>query len=80
MSRATSLQCTARLAPIQPAIRPSSGAAAGYLRRLGRKSCGRLVSIYTGTGLRYLYICYTYLYLDTDCHYIVAASHRVTAP
>ena len=29
MSRATSLQCTARLAPIQPAVRPSSGAAAG---------------------------------------------------
>eukprot|EP01046_Picozoa_sp_COSAG06_P037912 COSAG06_NODE_4326_length_4357_cov_3.590621_3_plen_80_part_00 len=79
MSRATSLQCTARLAPIQPAIRPSSGAAAGYLRRLGRKSCGRLVSIYT--GLRYLYVHLLYEFISGyRLPLLVAASHRVTAP
>lgn len=83
MSRATSLQCTARLAPIQPAVRPSSGAAAGWLS--GGLAAGKVVGASSAYILgygTYTYICYTNLYLDTDCRYkyLVAASHRVTAP
>jgi hypothetical protein len=85
MSRATSLQCTARLAPIQPAVRPSSGAAAGWLS--GGLAAGKVVgasSAYILAGLpygTYTFVIPGYVFISGyRLPPLVAASHRVTAP